>query len=47
MKPLTNIQALIIDMDGVLWEGNRALPGLKDFFFITKAKIATFCSGYQ
>ena len=32
MQPLTNIQALIIDMDGVLWEGTRALPGLIDFF---------------
>jgi len=32
MHTLTNIQALIIDMDGVLWEGSRALPGLKDFF---------------
>jgi 4-nitrophenyl phosphatase len=32
MPQLTNIHALIIDMDGVLWEGNRALPGLIDFF---------------
>lgn len=32
MQSLTNIHAFIIDMDGVLWEGNRALPGLKDFF---------------
>ncbi|MFW5443042.1 MAG: HAD-IIA family hydrolase [Methylococcaceae bacterium] len=32
MQPLTNIHALIIDMDGVLWEGTRALPGLIDFF---------------
>ncbi|HRE28440.1 MAG TPA: HAD-IIA family hydrolase [Anaerolineales bacterium] len=28
----TDVQALIVDMDGVLWEGNRALPGLDGFF---------------
>ncbi len=27
-----DIRALIIDMDGVLWHGTRALPGLQDFF---------------
>jgi len=27
-----NLNALIIDMDGVLWEGNRSMPGLVDFF---------------
>ncbi|PKM11435.1 MAG: haloacid dehalogenase [Gammaproteobacteria bacterium HGW-Gammaproteobacteria-3] len=32
MKNFENINALIIDMDGVLWEGGRALPGLADFF---------------
>ncbi len=32
MTDLHNIQTLIIDMDGVLWEGNRALPGLQHFF---------------
>lgn len=32
MLPLSNIHALIIDMDGVLWKGNQALPGLTDFF---------------
>ncbi|MGQ0603711.1 MAG: HAD-IIA family hydrolase [Anaerolineales bacterium] len=29
---LTDTRALIIDMDGVLWEGNRPLPGLTEFF---------------
>jgi len=29
---LTNIRALAIDMDGVLWRGNTALPGLQKFF---------------
>lgn len=32
MKTLAETQALIIDMDGVLWHGNQALPGLNDFF---------------
>ncbi|MGR8934146.1 MAG: HAD-IIA family hydrolase [Gammaproteobacteria bacterium] len=32
MTPFTNIRALIIDMDGVLWHGEQALPGLTEFF---------------
>ena len=32
MTPFTNIRALIIDMDGVLWHGEQPLPGLTDFF---------------
>ncbi len=32
MEPLTNIRALIIDMDGVLWHGTNPVPGLTDFF---------------
>jgi 4-nitrophenyl phosphatase len=32
MEPFTNIQALIIDMDGVLWHGDQPMPGLTDFF---------------
>lgn len=32
MDPFTNIKALIIDMDGVLWHGDQPLPGLSDFF---------------
>lgn len=42
MQSLTNIQALIIDMDGVLWEGNRPLPGLKDFFKCIRKKNMPF-----
>jgi 4-nitrophenyl phosphatase len=26
------LRGLILDMDGVLWEGNTALPGMQDFF---------------
>ncbi|MGR8980406.1 MAG: HAD-IIA family hydrolase [Gammaproteobacteria bacterium] len=32
MEPLKNIRALIIDMDGVLWHGERPQPGLISFF---------------
>jgi 4-nitrophenyl phosphatase len=32
MEPLTDIRALIIDMDGVLWHGTNPVPGLTDFF---------------
>lgn len=32
MSPFTNIRALIIDMDGVLWHGSQAIAGLTDFF---------------
>ncbi|MGZ4955636.1 MAG: HAD-IIA family hydrolase [Methylobacter sp.] len=32
MEPFTNIRALIIDMDGVLWHGDQPMPGLTDFF---------------
>jgi 4-nitrophenyl phosphatase len=29
---LANLRGLILDMDGVLWEGNTPLPGMPDFF---------------
>ncbi|MEQ1486358.1 HAD-IIA family hydrolase [Methyloglobulus sp.] len=32
MSSFSNIRALIIDMDGVLWHGNQAITGLTDFF---------------
>ena len=32
MNFLRDIRAFIIDMDGVLWEGDRPLPGLVEFF---------------
>ena len=32
MTAITNIRALIIDMDGVLWHGEQPLPGLIEFF---------------
>lgn len=32
MEAFTNIRALIIDMDGVLWHGDQAIAGLTNFF---------------
>ncbi|BBL70156.1 HAD-IIA family hydrolase [Methylogaea oryzae] len=32
MQALTNVRSFIIDMDGVLWHGDRPLPGLVEFF---------------
>ena len=32
MQTFTNIRTLIIDMDGVLWHGQNAMPGLVEFF---------------
>ena len=29
---LSTVKGLIIDMDGVLWRGDTALPGLAEFF---------------
>jgi len=42
MQSFTDIQALIIDMDGVLWEGSRALSGLTDFFKLLRQKQLPF-----
>ncbi|CCE25610.1 HAD-IIA family hydrolase [Methylotuvimicrobium alcaliphilum] len=42
MTPFSDIQALIIDMDGVLWHGSQPLPGLIDFFDTLRAKHLRF-----
>ncbi|AFJ02824.1 putative sugar phosphatase of HAD superfamily [Methylophaga frappieri] len=34
---IENIGGLIIDMDGVLWHGNNALPGLSEFFALLRS----------
>lgn len=37
---LASLRGLILDMDGVLWEGNNPLPGLADFFqFLRRRQI--------
>ncbi|NOQ13183.1 MAG: HAD-IIA family hydrolase [Methyloprofundus sp.] len=40
--PFTNIHALIIDMDGVLWHGEQAIAGLNDFFQVLREKEIPF-----
>jgi 4-nitrophenyl phosphatase len=42
MVPFSNIKALIIDMDGVLWHGNQAIDGLTDFFQTLREKNLRF-----
>lgn len=37
MSRFDDVQAFIIDMDGVLWEGSRPLPGLAEFFAALRA----------
>ena len=32
MESIRDLRAFIIDMDGVLWEGDRPMPGLVEFF---------------
>lgn len=39
---LKAIEALVIDMDGVLWEGNTALPGLNKFFDFLRDRAIPF-----
>ena len=37
---LSNVGAVVADMDGVLWRGKEPLPGLRDFFdFLEKRPI--------
>lgn len=42
MTPFSDINALIIDMDGVLWHGDSPLPGLSDFFTIIREQQIPF-----
>lgn len=42
MQNFTNIRALIIDMDGVLWHGEQPLAGLKTFFQLLRDKQLPF-----
>ncbi len=39
---LTNIRALLFDMDGVLYVGNRALPGVAELFAYLDATGRSF-----
>lgn len=42
MLDLTNVQAFIIDMDGVLWHGEKPLPGLLEFFAVLRERGLKF-----
>jgi 4-nitrophenyl phosphatase len=42
MQDFSNIKALIIDMDGVLWHGNKAIAGLTEFFDVLRTKNIRF-----
>jgi 4-nitrophenyl phosphatase len=42
MQDFSNVRALIIDMDGVLWHGNVAIAGLTEFFQLLRAKDIRF-----
>ncbi len=42
MPSFTNVSALIIDMDGVLWHGDRPLPGLTEFFELLRKRDLPF-----
>jgi 4-nitrophenyl phosphatase len=42
MESLSNTQAFIIDMDGVLWHGDHPLPGLAEFFQTLRSKALRF-----
>ncbi len=39
---LTTIQALVSDMDGVLWRGDTPLPGFHDFFDFLQSRAIPF-----
>lgn len=41
-KPLAGVEALIIDMDGVLWHGSRPLPGVQEFFQVLRKRGMPF-----
>jgi 4-nitrophenyl phosphatase len=42
MNELREMRAAVIDMDGVLWEGDRALPGLIEFFGALRRRQTRF-----
>jgi len=41
-KALNQIRALLIDMDGVLWVGQKELPGVREFFAFLRARAIQF-----
>jgi 4-nitrophenyl phosphatase len=41
-ESFSNVRALIVDMDGVLWHGSEPLPGLKGFFQTVRERQLRF-----
>lgn len=41
-EALREVQALVIDMDGVLWRGDEPLPGLPGFFELLRGRPIAF-----
>jgi 4-nitrophenyl phosphatase len=42
MTSLRDMRAFVVDMDGVLWEGDRPMPGLVEFFETLRARGLRF-----
>jgi 4-nitrophenyl phosphatase len=42
LASLRKIRGLVIDMDGVLWQGDKAFPGLAEFFAVLKKRNIQF-----
>jgi 4-nitrophenyl phosphatase len=42
MREISDLTGLIIDMDGVLWRGERPLPGLRSFFAAIRQRSRRF-----
>jgi len=42
MPNLRELHALLIDMDGVLWQGESPLPGLAEFFHLLRQRALKF-----
>lgn len=42
MRELASLHALVIDVDGVLWHGDRDLPGVPAFFDFLRARQIAF-----
>ena len=44
MQTINDLGAFIIDMDGVLWQGSKPLPGLTEFFLRCVPQKFHLCS---
>ncbi|MGZ9220744.1 MAG: hypothetical protein ACXW4Q_01435, partial [Anaerolineales bacterium] len=42
LAELRKISGLVIDMDGVLWQGEAPMPGLHEFFEILRRRAIKF-----